>query len=108
MDGGTVWNINIDSAINQCRDMGATNEEITLDIVICGGTGLNPTKEEVGNSIENFFGARNIKHYYTDSGSIAPELVSVPGVTMRYFFKEANTGCTLSQLNFNGEDTWCL
>jgi hypothetical protein len=33
-DGGTVWNVNIDSAINQCRDMGATNEEITIDIVV--------------------------------------------------------------------------
>ena len=42
MDGGTVWNTNVDSAINQCRDMGASNEEITLDIVVCGGYGMTP------------------------------------------------------------------
>jgi predicted acylesterase/phospholipase RssA len=35
MDGGTVWNVNIDSAVNQCREMGATNEEITIDVLVC-------------------------------------------------------------------------
>jgi hypothetical protein len=34
--------------------MGATDEEITLDIVICGGPGTNPPDEQVANSIENF------------------------------------------------------
>lgn len=36
MDGGTVWDVNISSAINQCHDMGATNEEITIDLLVCG------------------------------------------------------------------------
>lgn len=36
------------------------------------------------------------------------ELRDAPGVNVRYFFKESNTGCSMSQLNFNGEDTWCL
>jgi predicted acylesterase/phospholipase RssA len=54
MDGGTVWNVNIDSAINQCHDMGATDDEITLDVLICGGPGMTPPQEEVSNSIQNF------------------------------------------------------
>jgi predicted acylesterase/phospholipase RssA len=40
MDGGTVWNINVDSALRQCSEAGATNEEITLDILICGHYGM--------------------------------------------------------------------
>ena len=36
MDGGTVWDVNINSAINQCHEMGATDSEITIDILVCG------------------------------------------------------------------------
>ena len=36
------------------------------------------------------------------------EIRAAPGVKIRYFFKESNTGCSLSQLNFNGDATWCL
>jgi predicted acylesterase/phospholipase RssA len=35
MDGGTIWDVNISSAVKQCNDMGATNEEITIDIAVC-------------------------------------------------------------------------
>ena len=35
MDGGTVWDVNISSAIKQCNTLGATNEEITVDIAVC-------------------------------------------------------------------------
>lgn len=54
MDGGTVWNVNVDSAITQCRDMGAADDEITLDILVIGGPGSNLPGQQVGNSIENF------------------------------------------------------
>lgn len=36
MDGGTVWNVNIDSAIEQCLKKVDTFEQITLDVLICG------------------------------------------------------------------------
>jgi predicted acylesterase/phospholipase RssA len=35
MDGGTVWDVNISSAINQCHELGAIDSEITVDIAIC-------------------------------------------------------------------------
>jgi len=111
MDGGTVWNVNVDSAINQCRDMGATDEEITLDILICGGPGMIPPKEETATSIQNFLAARSISSYYKNNDGIDSEIRLSPGVKIRYFFKEhgsGTTGCVMSQLNFNGEDTWCL
>lgn len=36
MDGGTTWNVNIPSAVNECLDMGFDEEDIILDVVICG------------------------------------------------------------------------
>ena len=35
MDGGTIWNINVDSAINQCLDMGFAQADIIVDVLIC-------------------------------------------------------------------------
>ena len=36
MDGGTVWNINIDSAVNQCFEMGYAEEDIIMDVILVG------------------------------------------------------------------------
>ena len=110
MDGGTVWNVNVDSAINQCYDMGATDEEITLDILICGGPGRIPPKEQESTTIANFFAARGISSYYKNNDGIDSEIRRAPGINIRYFFKEHDTSACypMSQLNFNGEDTWCL
>ena len=36
MDGGTVWDVNIDSAVNQCLDSGFAEEDIIMDVIICG------------------------------------------------------------------------
>ena len=51
MDGGTVWNTNVSSAINQCKDMGAFDDEIVIDVVVCGE--LNSISP-IGNSITNW------------------------------------------------------
>lgn len=109
MDGGTVWNINIDSAVNQCLDMGSTREEITIDIVNCGGVGLNPPhEEEAATSLGNYRMARDLASYYKQTINMIEEIKAAPGLNIRYFFRESNTGCTLNQLNFNGDATWCL
>ena len=34
-DGGTVWNVNIDSAINQCIDAGYDSSDIIIDLAVC-------------------------------------------------------------------------
>lgn len=108
MDGGTVWNTNIDSAINQCLDMGATREEITIDIVNVGGTNFNPTPEhEANNSIGNFMMARDLASYYKETMNMLEEVKGAPGINIRYYFRKGGMPCSMSQLNFNGEDTWC-
>jgi predicted acylesterase/phospholipase RssA len=36
MDGGTVWNVNVDSAVEQCLAMGYDEKDIIIDAVVCG------------------------------------------------------------------------
>lgn len=63
MDGGTVWNTNMDSAIQRCREIvGDDDASITVDIAICGGAKINTTNE-TSNSIGNFMRYMDIKSY---------------------------------------------
>lgn len=106
MDGGTVWDVNINSAINQCHDMGATNEEITIDIMVCGT--LLPPSHETGTTVTNWQTARSISGFYANTNSIEAEMRSVPGATIRWYFQEWNDKCAINSLNFDGDATWCL
>ncbi len=36
MDGGSVWGINVDSAIKKCLEIVDDPSKITIDILICG------------------------------------------------------------------------
>ena len=53
MDGGTVWNTNIASAIDRCRETVGRDEDITMDIIICDDDKLS-TINATGNTISNF------------------------------------------------------
>jgi len=88
--------------------MGASDQEITLDMVICGGYGLTPPSHPEGyNTIENWQIKKDIKKYYGTSDAVSEEIRSAPGVNVRYYFQEGDI-CGLSELDFDGADTWCL
>ena len=53
MDGGTVWNTNLVSAVERCRETTDDDSEITLDIIICGGSDMS-ISEKSSNAYENF------------------------------------------------------
>ena len=41
MDGGTIWNTNLVSAVERCqKDIGASESGITIDIIVCGHNGF--------------------------------------------------------------------
>jgi hypothetical protein len=52
MDGGTVWNTNMGSAVDRCREMVEKDEDIIMDVIICTGGKLD-TINATGNTIEN-------------------------------------------------------
>ena len=53
MDGGTVWDVNVQSAINQCLEVVEKESDIIVDVLVCSES-TRPTHEETS------------KHAYTD------------------------------------------
>lgn len=108
MDGGTVWNVNIPSAINQCLDMGYAEEDIIMDVIICGYT-TKSGDDVSNNALENWLGANQEKDFYENSNSIEQALAAFPNVQSRYYFQMHHLGCTVdNSLDFNNSTTWCL
>ena len=44
MDGGTVWNTNLATAINRCREQVDSDEDIIMDVIVCGNPQLSAWK----------------------------------------------------------------
>lgn len=53
MDGGTVWNVNADTAIQQCLELVDSAADIVLDVAVCGYS-PPPGGKVSGNAIHNF------------------------------------------------------
>ena len=63
MDGGTVWNINIASAINGCLTKVDRLEKITVDVFVCGTEGVNSDAVEM-HTIHNWKRGEKLRRYY--------------------------------------------
>jgi hypothetical protein len=84
-DGGTVWNVNIDSAINQCIDAGYDSSDIIIDLAVCYYD--NPEPQEVSrNAWTNFWNGKAIQDYYVSSLSLMSEVRARNDVEYRYYF----------------------
>ena len=70
MDGGTVWNINISSAINGCISLGVEDlSKITVDLFICGTEGINEGWIP-GHTLDNYLRRIAITRYYNGGNAI--------------------------------------
>ena len=107
MDGGTVWNVNADSAIQQCMEMVDDPADIVLDVAICGYS-APPGGEVSGNAIHNWNLAKQARDFYGGSNSFYAQLEAYPGLEARYYFQERNSCPGAGGLDFNNSTTWCL
>lgn len=65
MDGGTVWNVNIGSAIQGCLEIVDDISKITIDIVFCTeGRNEHPITETSPHAWENWLRAIEISHVH--------------------------------------------
>ena len=72
MDGGTVWNTNLVSAMNRCKEIvGDDLSKIVMDVIILGQTTLNESFTSTGDSINNFLRYRDISTYYNAINDVA-------------------------------------
>ena len=54
IDGGTVWNTNLVSAVQRCREKVDDDSKITVDILVCFGYDIDKDFRTSGNTIDNF------------------------------------------------------
>ena len=85
MDGGTVFNLNIVSAIDKCKEMVEDDSQITLDIVMCTSHSLNKTKK-VGKTLDNFFRYWDVSSYFSGMRDVNEFKLARPNVNYRYLF----------------------
>lgn len=64
--------------------MGAANDEITLDVLVCG-TIYSPSTTQ-GNSVQNYQTAKGFKDVYASTNSIIAEMRAYPGTDLRWYF----------------------
>ena len=86
MDGGTIWNINLVSAVQRCqKEIGAVDEsDITIDLIVCGHDVLNGW-EDRDNGYENYMRWKAINDYHSGLDDIFEFRQAFPKVNFRYF-----------------------
>jgi len=60
MDGGTVWDVDPTNAIMQCLEVVDSDEDIIIDVAICGDDTVSTKSEEPRNSLFELFRAHKI------------------------------------------------
>jgi hypothetical protein len=60
MDGGTVWNTNLVSARNRCRELVDDDSKITMDILVCDDNQLDAWESQ-NNAVSNYLRFNGIK-----------------------------------------------
>jgi len=83
MDGGTVWNTNLVSAVERCMEIVDSKAKIIVDIAICGHT-EQVTVTELNNTVSNILRQRQIKKTYGTMDDVLEYARTEPEVNFRY------------------------
>jgi len=102
MDGGTIWDVNISSAINQCLELVDHPSQIIVDVMICGYDAVGQEAKS-GNTIQNMMRKRSWQSYYSGMNSFAEQERAYPDVNYRYLFQQKHS--SIDPLDFNKSTT---
>lgn len=70
MDGGTIWNINALSAVQQCIDDGYREDQVILDVMLCGGYTELTNINETSTTIPNYMRKRSWSGFYNGMNAL--------------------------------------
>ena len=107
MDGGMVWNVNLDAAVQQCLKIVDDVSDIIVDIAVCDKI-HNPGSDPKRGGFGNWQLGKAINDYYLSTDQIFQEVQAFPGIDIRYYFQLHNNTCPGSSLDFDNSTTWCL
>lgn len=85
MDGGTVWNTNMESAVERCMEIVDKEEDIIMDVVICSDGKLG-VLNVTGDTIQNYLRSWDLMMYHRSVRDVREWRLSKPLVNYRYFF----------------------
>ena len=108
MDGGTVWNLNIEAAVRQCMEIVDDESKITIDTYIVGAPTQVAEEQESKTSLENWYRGYQMSKFHKNTDSVAQSMRAHPTVNYRYIVGQSSTDHLggLNELNMNGEFTW--
>ena len=86
VDGSTATNINVEDAINQCREIVDDDSKIIVDILLCMGSPEEAEEQEETGSMatSNYLRARSIRAPYHAGNTVADAYAAHPNVNFRY------------------------
>ena len=93
MDGGTIWNTNIEQAVDMCTEhLGYENseEDIIIDILITETKDNIPEWKKSGNAAANFLRSENIKSAQKGSNVIDTQKRTHPDIEWRLLITQSN------------------
>jgi len=100
MDGGTVWNVNIDSAIQGCLEKVDSLDKITIDIFSCGVDILATETNASTSAKGNYDRHKTIYSYYSGTSEIASHMKAYPTVNWRYYIQEQGALGGTAEIDF--------
>jgi len=101
MDGGSVWNINLASAVQRCQEIvGEDESKITIDILDCGTSKLSDYHgDEKSNTINNFFRFKELKSFNEDAADLGEIMAAFPKVNYRYYVSPSQALGTMAVMD---------
>jgi len=84
MDGGTIINIDISTAVNRCRDMGYKDENIILDMMFCTGGKMIEVDASRYNSLHMMMRKYELDKYERSLHYLVNSFHEYPDVQFRY------------------------
>ena len=108
MDGGTIWNINIDGAVKGCMEKGFAENEIVVDMLSCYPRSVKQEAAISGNAMQNFLENRAVSKFYHGTRDMYSQLQAYPKVNFRYYVMNLDPALGLNEVNFDPIVTWPL
>lgn len=102
-DGSAVWDIDIFSAINACRDKGFTTDNIVVDVIMTSSANLKQVQADDYRSIGMLFRYLEISSFYNSMDGLLRAKFAYPKVTFRYVISPSGSiPSSLYPLNLSG------
>ena len=108
IDGGSVWNLNLATAIQRCQEIVDDDSKITLDIIDCFTSSAPPYEgKDKTRAIDNYNRYFDLKNYHTGIADTAEVMMEFPKVNYRHYVMPSQTLPTMSIMDgTNSTCTW--